>query len=218
LFLTKLLGLRTEACALPPPSGAPKIHHRYRLRHRKLDTKPVEHVVDLRLLPSFLRNSNLGAKEVGNIVKALKQYPLPSNGVDVLPLLRFLWTEIGLRIVQKRRKFWNTIELTEVLSRHEYLKNLCSKKLISTVKILNTQDKTHLTIGLADTYNKKCSHYACKDISGIFWNLAKGDSFNKVGLVVSCEGGGVEGTLDEVSRIGTNRRGSCRECRKIYWD
>ena len=216
MFLTNFLGLGNEAYALPLPSGAPKIHRRYRLRRRKLGTKPVEHVVHLRLLPSFLSDSNPGAKEVGNIVKALKQYPLPSEGVDVLPLLRFLWTETGLRIVQKRRKFWNTIELTEVLSRHEYLKNLCCKKLISTVKMLNTLDKTHLMIGLAIAYNRKCSHYACKDMSGIFWNLAKGDSFNKVGLVVSCEGGGVEGTLDEVSRIGTNRRGSCRECRKIY--
>ena len=66
--------------------------------------KSAKQVVDLRLLPLFLDRFNSREKYIDNIVKALEQQPLPSDGVDTLRLLRFLWTNASLGINQKMGK------------------------------------------------------------------------------------------------------------------
>ena len=172
----------------------------------------IEPVVDLQSLPLFLDHFELGKKQNGNIVQALNQYPLSSDGIDILPLLCFLWTnDNGVRIDQGGQKLWDTIELTKLLFRHEHLKAMNSKQLISSVRMSSALNKLYLMIQLSKSYNRVCVHYACDDVYHILGQRAKGDDLNMHGLVVLCNGGKVKGELnDGVISIGTNDKCVCK--------
>ena len=158
----------------------------------------VKHIVHLQSLPLFLKHFQLGEKQISKIVKALNQGPLPRGRVSILLLLHFLQTnKYRLSVDQESQKFQDTNKLTKILLRYKHLKELNTKKLVSSIRMLSALNKTYLIIELSNTYNKSCVHYAFNNIIYILWRPAKGDSFYMHNLFFLCNGGGVDRNIND---------------------
>jgi hypothetical protein len=172
----------------------------------------VSHVVALESLGVFMNDFGVAEKEyISKILAALQQDPLPRDGVDILPLLRFLWNNSSIKIVEKEREYWDLIEVTEVFLRHTYAKPLVSNSSITSITITGTQNRAQVTIQLSNIYNSKCDHEVAEIIKNILCPQGEEKRFKlNEGLDIVCNTKTVEGRIhNRMASFGYTRRCKC---------
>lgn len=162
--------------------------------------KSIIFVVDLESLGLFMEHWDMiDDEQIGKIVNGLREDPLPTDGVRIIPLLQFLWSNTRIKLAHKERDGWDPIEVTEMLSRHLYLQKLIGEGLVTSITMEGGQTQAKLTIKLSDRYDTMCDHVVSEVIRRIISPPREKRGFSvKLGLTVDCGSKRVKGHISDI--------------------
>jgi hypothetical protein len=207
------LGERSESPSFYPYFALTQVDKQLRTEFRPY-MKSIVFVVDLESLGLFMQHWDMiDEEQIGKIANGLREDPLPTGGVRIIPLLRFLWSNTSIKLAHKEREYWDPIEVTEILSRHLYLRGLIDEDLVASITMEGGQQQAKLTIKLADSYNTECDHVVSDVIERITHPQGEKRRFSdKHGLTVDCRSRGVKGLVSDGSfRVSHDGRCKCRK-------
>jgi hypothetical protein len=205
------LGERSESPSFYPYFALTQVNKQLRSEFRPY-TKSIIFVVDLESLGLFMQHWDMiDEEEIGKIANGLREPTLPTGGVRIIPLLRFLWSNTSIKLAHKEREYWDPVEVTEILSRHRYLRELIDAELVASITMEGGQQQAKLTIMLADSYDTKCDHAVADVIERITHPQGEKRPFSdKHGLTVDCRSRRVKGLVSGGSfRFSHNGRCKC---------
>ncbi|KAF2738505.1 hypothetical protein EJ04DRAFT_549740 [Polyplosphaeria fusca] len=181
-------------------------------------------ITELSTLDIFITDFDMQDTIVTTIMTALRQERLHGDGVNIVPLLQFLWTTDRLSIAMESWLNWHPIALVATLFDHRHLRKMVNNGSITTITLSNMEKTLAMNISMVNVYNTKCNSVVKKDMECIFRYYLHFSLYNKRnGLIIICNSEGVTGKASSGSSLRafiTKRHCHCMStgsCNAIGW-
>ncbi|KAF2727568.1 hypothetical protein EJ04DRAFT_594384 [Polyplosphaeria fusca] len=159
-------------------------------------------ITKLSTLDIFVTDFDMRNTIVTTIMTALRQERLYSDGVNIVPLLQFLWTTDRLSIAMESWLNWHPIALVATLLDHRHLRKMVNNGSITTITLSNIEKTLAMNISMVNVCNTKCNSVIKKEMECIFRYYLHFSLYNKRnGLIIICNSEGITGRASSGSSL-----------------